>query len=142
MSKKTKQKPASLRIQKEPSIIEILQMLNTKVKVKVAKVAIKKQYLKAIPFGKLQSRAPVAIMLSFYGFNFQVQNLMQKLSHKTRAYFVNAGGLKGFLVVGTVFAILKNTKARGKLGEITQYHQIEIELVLQQLESMQTDGEQ
>ena len=75
--------------------------------------------MKAIPFGKLQSRAPVAIMLSFFGFNYQVQDLMQKLSHKTRAYFVNAEGLKGFLLVGTVVAILKDAKISGKLGGIT-----------------------
>ena len=35
--------------------------------------------------------------MSFYGFDCDVYNVMQKLSHQTRAYIINGKGLKGLL---------------------------------------------
>ena len=61
------------------------------------RVQIREEYLKALPFGSIESRVPVALIWSYYGDTLEVSWLMQRLSHKTRAYFVNAGMLKGFL---------------------------------------------
>ena len=43
-----------------------------------------------------------AIILSFYGESGEVSYLMYYASHKTRAYFVNARMLKGFLVPSVI----------------------------------------
>ena len=39
----------------------------------------------------------MATTLSFFGFSWEVINFMQRASHGTRAYIINAGMLKGFL---------------------------------------------
>ena len=44
--------------------------------------------------------------MSLYGDSDDVEYLMKMLSHRSRAYFVNAGKLKGFLVPGLDFAAI------------------------------------
>ena len=56
------------------------------------KVTIKKEMLKSLVFG-LNSRLPIGIMLSFYGYRYEVVPLMQELSHATRAYIYNEDGI-------------------------------------------------
>ena len=51
----------------------------------------------------------MAIIWSFYGDKVEVSLLMQRLSHKTRAYFINANLLKGFLKSCNISRILLNT---------------------------------
>ena len=53
-------------------------------------VSIKDERRKLMPFAKMQSRVTVAIMLGFLGDSDEILNLMQRLSHTTRAYLVNA----------------------------------------------------
>ena len=53
-------------------------------------VSMKDERRKLIPFAKMQSRVTVAIMLGFLGDSDEILNLMQRLSHTTRAYLVNA----------------------------------------------------
>ena len=50
-----------------------------------------------MPFDKLNTRNGTAIVLSYYGDRDDVCELMQKISHKSRAYFENAKQLRGFL---------------------------------------------
>ena len=50
-----------------------------------------------LPFDILQSRHVLATTFAYFGCFDEVSYLMQKLSHSTRAYFINAGGLKAFL---------------------------------------------
>ena len=47
---------------------------------------------------------------------------MQVISHKTRAFFVNAGGLKAFVVRYTVLGQLQAAQKLGKLEEVTKLH--------------------
>lgn len=54
--------------------------------------------VKGLPFRGIQSRNATAVILSFFGMAENVLVMMRKLSHQTRAYIFNAGGLKGFLV--------------------------------------------
>ena len=61
------------------------------------KVKISNKLLKKLPIKKLESRYAMAVVLSFYGDSMEVLELMQRLSHGTRAYFFNEEGLKGFL---------------------------------------------
>ena len=69
-------------------------------------VPIKENYSKLIPFLGLQARGPVANIFSYFGHKDQVSDLMQVLSHSTRAYFVNSEGLGGFLIPYNVINIL------------------------------------
>ena len=50
-----------------------------------------------LPFGKIKSRLPTAVIISFIDFREEMILLMRRLSHKTRAYLFNAGSLRGFL---------------------------------------------
>ena len=61
------------------------------------RVSIKDELKKSLVFG-LQARPPIGIMLGFFGFSSEVYELMQTLSHGTRAYLLNADGLRGFLI--------------------------------------------
>ena len=70
-------------------------------------VGIYSEHLRCIPFGKLQSRHVAAVMLSFFGSNEEVYEILRKASHKTRAYITNANGLKGFLVPFSVLGVLR-----------------------------------
>ena len=69
-------------------------------------VPIKDEYRKLLPFGSLQSRNAVAIIFSLYGDSDQVLEIMRRASHRTRAYIVNAKGLKGFVVKPDLMKIL------------------------------------
>ena len=54
--------------------------------------------MKALPFTNLQSRLASAIILSYVDFQEEVMLIVLRLSHGSRAYLHNAGGLKGFFV--------------------------------------------
>ena len=84
------------------------------------KVSLREDFLKKLPFSKLQSRLVVAKVLSYFGDSDQVYYLMQTTSHRTRAYITNASGLKGFLVRG-VISILKEAESSGELKKVTRY---------------------
>ena len=49
----------------------------------------------------------MATLFSFTGDREEVSDFMQKGSHLTRVYFINASGLKGFLVKSAVIDVLK-----------------------------------
>ena len=85
------------------------------------KVEIKEELRKALILN-IRARLPVGIVMSFYGYQHQVINLMQVFSHGTRAYIQNANGLPGFLVkFPGIVGFLENTDQLGKLEEITKY---------------------
>ena len=62
------------------------------------KVPIKNDKLKTLPFEQLQSRCVLGTMLGYVNVMQGVVFILQRLSHKTRAYIWNANGLPGFLV--------------------------------------------
>ena len=53
------------------------------------KVQIKEQLKKRLVFG-MQARAPIAIILSFFGYAHETLGMMQTCSHSTRAFICNA----------------------------------------------------
>ena len=59
-------------------------------------VPIKEELRRGLVFN-LKSRPAVGIFLSFYGYRHEVAQMMQTTSHATRAYYLNADGLQGFL---------------------------------------------
>ena len=70
------------------------------------KVKIKQAFRSGLPFS-LKSRNGVAIVFSFYGDSEKVGTFMQRASQKTRAYYINANGLKGFIVRNALFRDLE-----------------------------------
>ena len=57
---------------------------------------------------------PIATILGYLDFRFYVIPILQRLSHSTRAYIVNADGLPGFFTLD-IFNILKNADEKGQL---------------------------
>ena len=60
------------------------------------KIQIREELKKGLIFG-LQARLAIGIILGFAAYGDEVLQLMQTLSHSTRAYIINANGLKGFV---------------------------------------------
>ena len=58
--------------------------------------------------------------MTYFGDNEKVYDFMQKISHRTRAYLVNANGLKGILTPGIVTA-LRDSSETGELEAVTKY---------------------
>ena len=52
-------------------------------------VGINQEYTHTLPFIKIQSRLPSAMILAYFGYREEVITVMLSLSHKTRAYFFN-----------------------------------------------------
>ena len=80
------------------------------------KVRIKNDLRRGLIFG-IKARLPIGIILSFAGYRHEVMPLLQKLSHGTRAYIVNADGLPGFLIENSLIEILQDADKCGKLIE-------------------------
>ena len=95
------------------------------------KVGIKQEHKKNLPLGKLQSRVGSALVLSFFGDNDQVSNLMQTINHKTRAYFQNSAGLKGFLIKS--YASILQQASEEDLKQMLKYQQVSMACVLKKL---------
>ena len=77
------------------------------------KVPIEETYLKEVPFDAIDSRGAIATVWTFLGYKHEVIEILQRLSHRTRAYVYNADGLKGFLVVLDIIKILKDAELNG-----------------------------
>ena len=75
---------------------------------------IKEELKKGLIFG-LEARPPIGIILGFFGYQHQVMELMQCLSHGTRAYIVNADGLLGFVLEFDIIPFLRKADEAGQL---------------------------
>ena len=56
------------------------------------------EYRKALPFSKIRSRLPTAIILSLYGRKIKVIRVMLTVSKSSHAFIVTQDFLKGFLL--------------------------------------------
>ena len=74
-------------------------------------------------------------MFSYYGDSSEVANFMQKASNKIRAYYVNANGLNGFVVISIV-TILRKTDKNSELAEVTKHQELDLQDLLGKLEDM------
>ena len=77
---------------------------------------IKENDLKGMPF-KLKTRYGIATVFSYYGDNEEVGELMQKISHMTRAYYVNINGFKGFIKPSLITILWKEKQELVKVTE-------------------------
>ena len=55
---------------------------------------------------------------------------MQNISHGTRAYFLNAEGLKGFLVQSLIIDILQKDYEGGALKEVLKNIEVDMKAML------------
>ena len=78
------------------------------------RVKIREDLKKGLIFG-LEARQPIGIILGFVGYAHQVMPLMQLLSHGTRAYIVNAEGLRGFVTKFNIVYYLRWADRAGLL---------------------------
>ena len=68
-----------------------------------SKVKIRDEYLKVLPIDTIHSRAATATIFAFFEFKLVAIVLLQRLSHRSRAYLKNADGLNGFLIHPPVY---------------------------------------
>ena len=64
--------------------------------------------------------------MTYYGDSDNINMLMQLGSNRTRAFFVNDHGLKGFAVRG-VIGLLKDLEATPEWKEVTQYQHVDMQ---------------
>ena len=95
------------------------------------KIPINTKHSKCLPF--IPSRNAAAILLSYYGDIEEVYELMRRLSHRARAYLVNAGGLKGFLVPYSLENILQKVLENGQLELVASHQDIQLNTVIKEL---------
>ena len=91
------------------------------------------EYLKRLPFEGIPSRLVSAQILSYYGYSDQVSGLMLRLNHVTRAHFVHANMLGGFLVpiLDYIQTSLEKAQASTELwSKITKYQDVDVQAVL------------
>ena len=81
----------------------------------------------------MKTRNGTAISLSYYGCDVAVYSLMQRISHKSRAYIFNAGGLKAFLVQNRTASILISAINNNELEKVMRNQEIDIEKALSKL---------
>ena len=104
------------------------------------KVTLRKEYLSRQPF-TLKSRHGIALVFAFWGDSDKVSEFMQKTSHKTRSYYVNANELKGFVVSISIMELLKRAEAEKELVEATKHQHVDMQALLEKLESLKTNKE-
>ena len=105
-------------------------------------VAIREEYLKDLPFGELKSRHGLALMWSYLGDRFLVGHLMQTLCHRSRAYYVQANQLRGFLVPfkpwQLEFAELVKRIPKAEFQRIFKYQHANRKDIIDKLEAIQS----
>ena len=95
-------------------------------------LSIRRKYLKSLPFRNLRTRLGTAVILSYFGDDEAVSRLLQRLSHRSRAFFFNAKGLKGFLTV-SVSTILERATAQDLLKEETKFQKVDVQSLIRAL---------
>ena len=78
------------------------------------KVPIKKELKNNVILG-IEAMLRIEVILGFYAYRPKVIQLLQILSHSTRAYIVSENGLPGYAVKIDIIKILKKADEVGKL---------------------------
>ena len=99
------------------------------------KVPIKEELKKNVILG-IEAMLRIEIILGFYAYSPKVMQLLQTLSHSTRAYIVNENGLPGFVVNIDIIKILKSADKQGKLKQARKWQIIDLERVEEELNEL------
>ena len=84
------------------------------------KVDIKEDLEKGLIFG-LSARPPIAMILGFIDFQHEVLPILQTVSHETRAYTINADGLKSFIQEFEITKFIQSAEANGLLEDARKW---------------------
>ena len=103
------------------------------------KVPLVDEY-RGLPFA-LKSRIGIALAFAFMADSEEVSNFMQKASKKTRSYYVNANGLRGFLSPISIIKCIKRAMEQNQIKEVTKHQQIDLDALLKSLDQMQSNAE-
>ena len=95
------------------------------------KVSIQEKLKKGLIFG-FKARLPIAVLLQFLGYRHEVMPLLQRISHGTRAYIINADSLLGFVMELNIINLLKEADKNGLHEHLKKW---------QELDLMQLSGE-
>ena len=90
-----------------------------------------------MPFCSIVSRPALGIIWSYYGDSHDVSWLMQRGSHRTRAYFVNSDLLKGFLVRFCPVRVVERASEQDR-DAMRKHLVIHFERVIQKLRELET----
>lgn len=93
--------------------------------------------MKVLPVRLIPSRHAMAVVLSYFGYFEDVIDLMQVLSHSTRAYIVNANYLRGFLIGSKILFLI-----RKHFEVCSKWQLIDLENIRNQLKHYQYTEEQ
>ena len=66
------------------------------------------------------------MILSFFGYSYEVFELMQTLSHSTRSFIFNAERLNGFLVKLDICSILHDAYESGELEQAEKHQSFDL----------------
>ena len=84
------------------------------------KVPIKDELKSGLIFG-IDARPPLGLIAGMIGYRHEVLSLMQTLSHSSRAYILNAKGLKGFVPQEPIIKILMDADEKGLLDHTRKW---------------------
>ena len=101
------------------------------------KVPIKDELKKDLIFG-LGARPSIGIILGFVGYREKVMPLMQTISHGSRAYFVNADGLPGFINLLDIAKCLEDADVASQLEHAKTFQMINIDNVNEKLNNLES----
>ena len=107
------------------------------VKIFDSRVPLREDLKKALVFG-IHARLPVALILSFYGYDHEVMQLMQTLSHSTRAFIWNADGLPGFVCLFKIMETLKEADASDLLEHAKKWQQIDLDQIEEEIDTLKS----
>ena len=93
--------------------------------------------MKGVVLG-LESNLAIGTFLGFVGYRHVAIELMQTLSHSTRAYIVKEDGLKGFVKRMDIVKILNDADLSGKLDEVKKWQVIDFKEVEKEIEGFHT----
>ena len=71
----------------------------------------------------------------------KVCTFMQKASKRTRSYYVNANGLRGFVIPCLITKYLKRAKDQNQLEEVTKHQLIDMDALFMLLDKMKSNEE-
>ena len=92
------------------------------------KVQIREDLKKGLIFG-LEARLPIGIILGYLGFRHEVVRLMQTISNATRAYIINADGLRGFLIEMDILKALREADESKQLENVRRWQEFDLETI-------------
>ena len=89
----------------------------------------------------MKTRFGIATVFGLFVDNEAVSEFMMKASHKTRAYFVNAKQLRGFVIPFSITEFLKKAQENNQLSKVARHQRIDMDALCKTLDQMKSTDE-